>query len=217
MSAKQAVAFLKAHFKTLNSKTIETQTSTTNKKNELFQLLPENKFILDADIEGFFDNINHCWLLNHIFLHPTLILFLKEWLNSGALDKNVFVLTEKGTPQGGVISPTLANFTLNGLEKEIMDSINPLTKCKQKRISIKLKDGSNTRIASYLTYVRYADDFIVLVRSRHLLKNYVIPSIENFLKKRGLRLNSQKTKIFRLSDKNTQLDFLGYTFKYNIK
>ena len=52
-SAKQAVAFLKAYFKILNSKTIETQTSTINKKNELFQLLPENKFILDADIEGF--------------------------------------------------------------------------------------------------------------------------------------------------------------------
>ena len=52
-SAKQAVAFLKAYLKILNSKTIETQTSTINKKNELFQLLPENKFILDADIEGF--------------------------------------------------------------------------------------------------------------------------------------------------------------------
>lgn len=216
-SAKQAVAFLKAHLKTLNSETIKVQTSASNKKNELFQLSPENKFILDADIEGFFDNINHRWLLNNIFLHPTLILFVKEWLNSGALDKNVCVLTEKGAPQGGVISPTLANFTLNGLEKEIMDSINPLTKSKEKRIVIKLKDGSKTRIASYLTYVRYADDFIVLVRSRHLLKNYVIPSIENFLKKRGLKLNPQKTKIFRLSDQNAQLDFLDYTFKYNNK
>ena len=216
-SAKQSVAFLKTHLKTLNSGTIETQTSTANKKNELFQLLPENKFILDADIEGFFDNINHCWLLDNLFLHPILILFVKEWLNSGALDKNIFVLTEKGTPQGGVISPTLANFTLNGLEKEIMDSINPLTKSKDKRILIKLKDGSKTRIGSYLTYVRYADDFIVLVRSRHLLKTYVIPSIVNFLKKRGLRLNSQKMKIFRLSDKNAPLDFLGYTFRYNTK
>lgn len=216
-SAKQAVAFLKANLKTLDAKTIETKTSTANRKNELFQLLPENKFILDADIEGFFDNINHCWLLNNLFLHPILILFVKEWLTSGTLDKNVFVLTEKGAPQGGVISPTLANFTLNGLEKEIMDSINPLTKSKDKRILITLKDGSKTRIGSYLTYVRYADDFIVLVRSRHLLKSYVIPSIENFLKKRGLRLNPQKTKIFRLSDKNAQLDFLGYTFKYNTK
>jgi RNA-directed DNA polymerase len=216
-SAKQAVAFLKANLKTLDAKTIETKTSTANRKNELFQLLPENKFILDADIEGFFNNINHCWLLNNLFLHPTLRLFVKEWLTSGALDKNIFVLTEKGAPQGRVISPTLANFTLNGLEKKIMDSINPLTKSKDKRISITLKDGSKTRIGSYLTYVRYANDSIVLVRSRHLLKSYVIPSIESFLKERGLRLNSQKTKIFRLSDKNAQLDFLGYTFKYNTK
>lgn len=215
--AKQAVAFLKAHFKTLNSKIIENQIFATNKKNDLFQLLPENKFILYADIEGFFDNINHGWLLNHIFLHSTLKLFLKKWLNTGVLDKNVFILTEKGTSQRGVISPTLGNFTLNGLEKEVMDSINLLTKSKEKRILIKLKGGSKTRIVSYLTYVRYADDFIVLVKSRHLSKNYVIPSIERFLKKRGLRLNPQKTKIFRLSDKNTQLDFLGYTFKYNIK
>lgn len=216
-SAKQAVAFLKANLKTLDAKTIETKTSTANRKNEFFQLLPENKFILDADIEGFFDNINHCWLLNNLFLHPILILFVKEWLTSGALNKNVFVLTEKGALQGGIISPILVNFTLNGLEKEIMDSINPLTKSKDKRISITLKDGSKTRIGSYLTYVRYADDFIVLVRSRHLLKSYVIPSIENFLKKRGLKLNSQKTTTFRLSDKNIQLDFLGYTFKYNTK
>lgn len=216
-SAKQAIAFLKAHLKTLDSKTIETQTSLTNKKNELFQMLPENKCIFDADIEGFFDNINHNWLLDNIFLHPTLILFIKEWLNSGALDKNIFVLTDQGIPQGGVISPTLANFTLNGLEKAIMDSLNPLTKSKEKRISIQLKDGSRTRIASYLTYVRYAGDFIVLVRSRHILKNYVIPSIEKFLEKRGLSLSKKKTKVFRLSDKNAQLDFLGYTFKYNNK
>ena len=133
-SAKQAVAFLKANLKTLDAKTIETKTSTANRKNELFQLLPENKFILDADIEGFFDNINHCWLLNNLFLHPTLILFVKEWLTSGALDKNVFVLTEKGAPQGGVISLTLANFTLNGLEKEIMDFINQYL--KEARVTI---------------------------------------------------------------------------------
>jgi len=58
-SAKQAVSFLKSHLKTLNNKSIKAHTSLANKKNELFQLLPENKFILNADIEGFFDNINH--------------------------------------------------------------------------------------------------------------------------------------------------------------
>ena len=108
-------------------------------------------------------------------------MFINEWLNSGAFDIKVFVLTEQGTLQGKVISPTLAIFTFNGLEKAAMDSINPLTKSKEKRISIHLKDGSRTRIASYLTYVRYADVFIILARSRHLLKNYVMSSIKKFL------------------------------------
>ena len=79
-----------------------------------------------------------------------------------------------------------------------MDSINPLTKSKEKRISIKLKDGSKTRIASYLTYVRHADDFIVLVRARHLLKNYVIPSIENFKKKTRVKVELPKNKNFQI-------------------
>ena len=144
-SAKQAVAFLKTHLKTLNSNTSETEICTTNKEKKFFQSLPENKFILDADIEGFFDNINSCcWLFDHIFLHPTLKSLLKEYLNNNALYKNVSVLTKKGTPQGRVILPTLTNFTFNGLEKEIMDSIDLLTKSKEKRISLKLKDGNKT-------------------------------------------------------------------------
>ena len=216
-SAKQAVSFLKSRLKTLNRKKIKTHASLSNKENELFQLLPENKFILNADIEGFFDNINHDWILNNIFLHPKLIIFIKAWLKSGVINNNKFVITEQGTPQGGIISPTLANFTLNGLEEEIINSINALTKSKKKRIFVRLKDGTKKRITSYLTYVRYADDFVVLARSRHIIKNYVVPSIDKFLKKRGLILNQTKTKIFKLTDKNSQLDFLGYTFKYNAK
>jgi len=77
----------------------------------------------------------------------------------------VFIITEQGTPQGGIIFPTLANFTLNGLEEEVINSINSLTKSKKRRIPVGLKDGTKTRIASHLTYVRYADDFVVLARS----------------------------------------------------
>lgn len=108
---------------------------------------------MNADIKGFFDNINHDWILNNLFLDPNLILFIKAWLTSGALDKNIFYETKTGTPQGGIISPTLANFTLNGLEKTVMDSIKPLTKSKDERIVVRLKDGSKTRIASSLAYV----------------------------------------------------------------
>jgi len=107
----------------------------------------------------------------------------------------VFVKTELGTC--GIISPTLANFTLNVLEKAINDSLTPLTRSKEKQIVIKLKDGSKTRIASGLTYIRYADN--------------------NFLQERGLTLSSEKTKIFSISDSNAELNFLGYTFKYQMK
>nr|WAK85003.1 hypothetical protein [Amicula sp. isolate GU52X-4 cfCalB7] len=216
-SAKYAIAYLRSVLKTKDKKTIKNRASRSNIKNQLFELLPENKVILDADIEGFFDNINHDWILNNLFLDPILTLFIKAWLKSGVLDKNFFYETEQGTPQGGIISPTLANFTLNGLEKTIMNSIHPLTKSKERRIAVHLKDGSRTRIASALAYVRYADDFVVLVRSKHIMNNYVLPSINDLLKPRGLMLNREKTKIFRLSDKNMQLDFLGYTFKYNNK
>jgi RNA-directed DNA polymerase len=129
----------------------------------------------------------------------------------------MFVKTDLGTPQGGIISPTLANLTLNGLEKAINDSLLPLTTSKEKRIVIKLKDGSKTRIASGLAYVRYADDFVVLARSKYIINELVIPAVNNFLRERGLMLSPEKTKVFRLSDNSAELNFLGYTFKYQPK
>lgn len=68
-----------------------------------------------------------------------------------------------------------------------------------------------------VSLVRYADDFVVLARSKHLLNQYVTPAINNFLFDRGLWLSPHKTKTFALSHKNTQLDFLGYTLKFNHK
>lgn len=175
----------------------------------------EDKYILDADIEGFFDNINHDWLINNLPLHKDLLKFVVKWLKSGIIDKETFILSETGTPQGGVISPILANHTLNGLEKVIYDSILPLTRSKEKRINIKLNDGTTTRLGTSLNIVRFADDFIILARSRHILESYVFPSLINFLKERGLNLSKSKTKLFKLSDPNAELNFLGYTFKYN--
>lgn len=77
-----------------------------------------------------------------------------------------------------------------------------------------MKDVSKTRIASGLAYVRYGEDFVVLARSQHIIETYVLPTILEFLKTRGLSLSEEKTKIFRLKDEGVQLDFLGYTFKY---
>jgi len=216
-STKNAIAYLRSQLKTLDTDKIKSNTSDSNIINNVFKQTSESKWILDADIKGFFDNINHQWLLDNLFLHPDLIKFIKSWLKSGVIDKEVFSEIEMGTPQGGIISPTLANFTLNGLENAIMDSLIFLTKSKEKRIFVKLKDGSNTRLASGLAYVRYADDFIVLARSKHIINTYVLPAINEFLKLRGLALSPDKTKLFRLKEDNQQLDFLGYTFKYQEK
>jgi RNA-directed DNA polymerase len=177
----------------------------------------ENKWILDADIKGFFDNINHEWLLKNIWLPPQHKIILRAWLKAGAIHLGKYLPTDMGTPQGGIISPTLANFTLNGLEKAVNDSILSLTRSKEKRIVIKYKDGTKTRIATNLQVIRFADDFVTLARSRHLLENYVKPAVEQFLKERGLQLSAEKTTLLTLSQPGSQLNFLGYTFQYQSK
>ncbi len=177
----------------------------------------ESKYILDADIKGFFDNINHQWLIDNLFLHPILKGFVKKWLEAQILDGDTFTSPINGTPQGGIISPTLANFTLNGLENTVEKSIHPVTTSKEQRKQIKLKDGSYTRLNMATKVVRYADDFIITTRSRNLIDKYIKPAVEAFLKERGLWLSPEKTKIFNLAQKDAQLDFLGYTFKYQQK
>jgi RNA-directed DNA polymerase len=75
-----------------------------------------DKYILDADIQGFFDNISHEWLIKSVPLEITLKIILDKWLKAGSIYLTKFEPTEMGTPQGGIISPCLANFTLNGLQ-----------------------------------------------------------------------------------------------------
>lgn len=81
------------------------------------------KWVLDADIKGFFDNICHEWILNNVPLAGKHLAILKEWLKAGHIYRGAWKETEAGTPQGGIISPVLANFTLDGLEKAVYDSI----------------------------------------------------------------------------------------------
>jgi len=82
---------------------------------------------------------------------------------------------------------------------------------------VKMADGKKTRINLAIQTVRYADDFVVIARSKNLINKYILPAIETFLKQRGLWLSPQKTKIYSLVQPRTQLDFLGYTFKYQSK
>jgi RNA-directed DNA polymerase len=154
------------------------------------------QWVLDADIKGFFDHINHEWLLEHACMDKRI---LRQWLKSGVIDKNQFKMTDEGTPQGGIISPTLANLTLNGLEAELLKhlraSLSGLKKFKDAKVHV----------------VRYADDFVVTGSSPELLETIVKPWVVQFLQRRGLELSEEKTKIVHIEKDG--FDFLGWNFR----
>ncbi len=218
---KMAIAAVRNQLKTTDvvkvRHSLNKRYSRSGNNTALFMKANQDKWILDADIKGFFDNINHKWLMENIFLHPELKKFLEQWLKAKIFDYGIYIDPTSGTPQGGIISPTLANFTLNGLEKIVKNSLSTLTRSTEQRMQIKLKDGTYRRIALATQVIRYADDFVVITRSKNLLAKYIVPAIEAFLKERGLWLSPQKTKQLNLSQNGTQLDFLGYTFKYEPK
>jgi len=198
-SAKQAVSILKGWLRT-HSKDSVRQPS-------------EDKYILDADIKGFFDNIDHNFLLDNLPINKTGLIIIKGWLKGGILEDGRFSETNYGTPQGGVISPVLVNFALDGLEETISESIKCITKSKERRQLVGIKDGKPFRIALGVNVVRYADDFVILARSKFVM-DMIRLKVEEFLKVRGLTLSTEKTKTFRLKDEGAQLNFLGYRFKY---
>lgn len=150
------------------------------------------RFILDADIKSCFDRISHEWLIANIPMDKAI---LRKWLKSGYLEKTIFYDTETGTPQGGIISPVLANMTLDGLEKAIR-MVFPL--------------GSKKQRAAKVHVVRYADDFVITGSSKELLRDEIMPLVENFLRERGLELSSEKTRITTVGE---GFDFLGQTVR----
>ncbi len=136
--------------------------STADAMVELFHLLsPQTApvWILEGDIKGFFDNINHEWLCRNVPMDRTV---LRKWLKAGVIDRRQLMATEAGTPQGGIISPCLANATLNGLETQLKRHlVQKLGAKKAKKIKVQC--------------VRYADDFVVTAASKELLEDEVKP------------------------------------------
>lgn len=141
-------------------------------------------WVLDADIKGFFDNVAHESILSMIGTFPKREL-IKEWLKAGFIDSSVHNPTETGTPQGGVISPLLANIGLHGLE-QFIKQINPK-----------------------LGIIRYADDFIVTAKDKQSLKQ-VLTLIKQWLSSRGLEISAEKTKVVHIDD---GFNFLGFNLR----
>lgn len=150
------------------------------------------KWVVDADIKGAFDNIDHETLLGVIAGFPAREL-IKQWLKAGYMEGNVFHETEAGTPQGGVISPLLANIALHGMEEAL-----GVTRNKRR--------GT---INGPRAVVRYADDFVVFCESREDAEA-AKKTLEEWLKEKGLQLSEEKTRIVHLTE---GFDFLGFTIK----
>lgn len=149
-------------------------------------------WILEGDIKSCFDRISHGWLTDHIFMDRKV---LGKWLKAGYLEKHVLFATTEGTPQGGIISPTLANRALDGLQQRLAERFGK-TRSRRKECKVHL--------------VRYADDFIITGTSKVLLECEVQPLVEQFLSERGLELSHEKTRITHIED---GFDFLGQTIR----
>ncbi|NEN99348.1 MAG: group II intron reverse transcriptase/maturase, partial [Moorea sp. SIO3I7] len=158
-------------------------------------------WVLDADISGCFDNIAHQPLIEALGNFPAVKL-VKDWLKAGYIHKGVFSDTGKGTPQGGIISPLLANIALHGLEEEL--GIKYIWS-KNKRN----KNGGNWVNRTSRTYVRFADDFVILTESEEDA-NEAKKILEKWLSKKGLTLSEEKTKITHLTE---SFEFLGWNFR----
>lgn len=126
----------------------------------------KDKWVLDADIKGAFDNINQSLILQKLGPIPARNL-IKQWLKAGYVEADVLFHTEIGTQQGGVISPLLANIALDGMQE--------------------LLNGK-------FGFIRYADDFVVTARSKRELES-IMPTIREWLAVRGLEMNDAKTRI----------------------
>lgn len=152
------------------------------------------QWILEGDIKGCFDHISHEWLLANI---PTDKKVLKKWLKCGVIFKGELYRTEEGTMQGGIISPTLANMTLDGIQ--------PILAQKYRRYS---KGGK--LYSPMVNLVRYADDFIITSAEKEVLKREIKPMLVEFLAERGLELSEEKTVITHIDD---GFDFLGFNIR----
>ena len=174
--------------------------STADAIDALHRLLSRRnspKWILEGDIKGCFDNISHQWLLGNVQTDKSI---LNKWLKCGVVFNKILSPTQMGTPQGGIISPTLANATLDGMERMINNKY-----CKQYL-------GKGKVYCPKVNLIRYADDFVVTADNKETLDE-IQSLLSQFLSERGLSLSEEKTLITHISN---GFDFLGFNVrKYN--
>jgi RNA-directed DNA polymerase len=165
------------------------------------------KYVLDADIAKCFDRIDHEALLRKLNTSPTIRRQVRAWLKSGVMDSKQLFPTSEGTPQGGVISPLLANIALHGMEERI----------KQFAETLPTRSGKGKRDnRSSLNLIRYADDFVILHEDVTVVQR-CREIISEWLNGMGLELKPSKTRLAHTLNQCEQekpgFDFLGFTIQ----
>ena len=170
---------------------------------ELNNVMVRNKvgFIVDADISGFFDNVNHEWLVKFLendIKDKNFIRYIKRFLQSGIMEQGKYIESDKGTPQGGVISPILANIYLHYV------------------LDLWFEKKIQNKFWGQAFIVRYADDFVCCFQHENEAKDFY-RLLKERLGKFGLKLSEEKSRIIRFGryakehgSKET-FDFLGFT------
>ena len=165
----------------------------------MFKLLSRKtspEWILEGDIKGCFDNISHDWMLENI---PSDKRIMRQFLKCGYVENKRLFPTTEGSPQGGLISPTYANMTLDGLERLLLE-----------RYSTSSTGHYHPNYNKHKVHLcRYADDFIITADCKEVLED-VKQVVEEFMKERGLKLSEEKTATTNIND---GFDFLGWNFR----
>ena len=166
---------------------------------QLFNALSKSyspKWVLEGDIKGCFDHISHEWLMENV---PMDRKVLAQFLKAGYMETGEWHETDEGTPQGGIISPILANIALDGIDRLLDEEYHEKdgrTNCRKNR-------------QNKVNFVRYADDFVITANSEALAQD-VKAKVAEFLKARGLTLSEEKTLVTNIDD---GFDFLGWNFR----
>lgn len=153
------------------------------------------QWIFEGDFKGCFDNLNHQYIMDCLTGFPAKETIYK-WLKAGYVDNNSFNNTDSGTPQGGLVSPLLANIALHGMEEEL-------------GVRYYLDRGNHILARNSVGVVKYADDFVVVCKTKEEAIN-MYEKLKPYLDKRGLTLADDKTKVSHISE---GFDFLGFNLR----
>ena len=169
------------------------------------------KYVLDADIAKCFDRINHEALLIKLNTFPTIRRQVRAWLKAGVMDGKRLFPTSEGTPQGGVISPLLANIALHGMENAIKELADTFDMKRPDGTQLGKRDKRKS-----VNFVRYADDFVILHEDLTIVKRCQ-ELISDWLKGMGLELKPSKTRLAHTLEEHLEekpgFDFLGFNVR----